>query len=215
MLTIRLGGKADLVWAQETVSKHHYLQCPVHPQARPMVYVVELNGERVGLCMAGLPHATQNRKWWGYAHQPTQWQVVDLSRLWLSPKLQYRGEWCQPEIVPGYTDRRGSFRPTTMTWLIKEVLCRIQKDRLALWPPVYPHQPYHILLVISYHDPSLHKGTIYKLSGAEPMYTNNDGLPLPGPSGKCGWVWKLPTPNWSWQDIQIIRPRTMRLNLVW
>ena len=42
-LTIRLGDKSDLEWAQETVTNYHYLRQPVHPQARPMVYVVQHN----------------------------------------------------------------------------------------------------------------------------------------------------------------------------
>jgi hypothetical protein len=55
------------------------------------------------------------------------------------------------------------------SWFIGQVLERIQEDWVSLWPPVYLDNPYHIRLVISYHDPAHHKGTIYKASGAEPL----------------------------------------------
>lgn len=210
-LTIRLGDKSDLEWAQKVVTEFHYLRQPVHPQARPMVYVVELYGVRLGLCMVGIPHATLNKRWWGYKGQPTQWQVADLSRVWLSPEVQAGGALCWSPIVPGYTDRKGIFRPTTATWLIGEVLARVQQDRVAMWPPVFLEQPYHIELVIAYHDPAYHKGTIYRLAGAEPMYVDKDGRACPGSTGKFGWCWRLPKPEWEWQDIEILRPRTMRL----
>ena len=115
-LSLRLGNASDLAWAQQIVTERHYLRQPVHPQARPMVYVVEALGVRLGLCIVGIPHATLNRRWWGYEGQPTQWQVADLSRVWLSPDLQAGGALCMPGGVPGFTDRKGVFRPTTATW---------------------------------------------------------------------------------------------------
>ena len=211
-LIITLGNRQDLAWAQATVTKKHYLHQPVHNQARPMVYIISLHGERVGLVMVGLPHATRNRGWWGYPGLPTQWQVVDLCRIWLDPAVQQGGGWATDGRVPGFTDRRGIFRPTVATWAISEVLARVQRDRVSLWPPVYPRQPYHILLAISYHDPALHKGSIYPLAGAEPMYTRG-GRPSAGLSGKYGWCWRLPEPDWKWNEIEIKRPRTLRLAL--
>ena len=207
-LNVKLGDSADLIWAQKTVTEFHYLRQPVHPQARPMAYILELYGVRLGLCMVGIPHATLNRRWWG---QPTQWQVADFSRIWLSPEVQAGGALCQPGIVPGYTDRKGIFRPTTATWMIAQMLQRMQVDRMSMWPPVYPAQPYHIELVIAYHDPEFHKGTIYRLSGANPMYVDKDGRACPGSTGKFGWCWRLPVPMWDWQDIEILRPRTLRM----
>lgn len=213
LLTIRLGAKLDLAWAQYVAKKAHYLRQPVDPRARPMVYIIEAMGKRLGLIMAGIPHATRNGGWWGYPDLPTQWQVVDLSRIYLSPRLQAGGKWCRPGIVPGFTDRHGVFRSTAATWAIREVLGRIQEDRVSLWPPVYPDEPYHILLVISYSDPKYHRGTIYREAGAEPMYTDSEGVPIPGPSGKYGWGWRLPEPEWGWWEKPILRPRTMRLPL--
>ena len=210
-LTLTLGGPEDLAWAQRTVTTSHYLHAPVDPRARPMCYVIKWIGERAGLIMLGIPHATRCGGWWGYPGLPTQWQVVDLSRIWIDPELQYGGDFCRPGHVPGYMDRRGTFRPTVATWAIGEVLARVQADRVRLWPPVYPDQPYHIRLAISYSDPKFHAGTIYKLAGAQPMYTDRSGAAVPGPSGKYGWAWRLPQPAWEWQQLTDIRPRTMRM----
>lgn len=215
-LAIRLGNKEDLDWAQKVVEKHHYLHRKVDWRARPMAYVIMRHDSvRMGALMLGIPHATRCQEWWGSGTELTQWQVVDLCRVWLDPVIQFGGEYAKPGYVPGFTDRHGVFRPTVASWAIEQVLARVQRDRVSLWPPVYPEQPYHIRLVISYHDPQYHRGTIYRVMGWEPMYTNPDPFitnkPLPGPSGKFGWCWRLPEPEWTWNEIPISRPRTMRL----
>jgi hypothetical protein len=213
-LTITLGTRADLTWAQDVVTKHHYLHQPVDPRARPMVYVIKHDNAMVGLVMLGIPHATKCGGWWGYPGLPTQWQVVDLCRIWLSPYYQ-PGEYGiyarEPGTVPGYIDRHGAFRPTTATWAIAEVLQRVQADRVRLWPPVYPEQPYHIRLAISYHDPKFHRGTIYRQSGATPMVTDAQGSPAASSSGKVGWCWPLLEPGWTWGELSDIKPRTLRM----
>ena len=210
-LRIELGNEHNLRWAQETVKEHHYLHQPVDPRARPMVYVIRHDDWRMGLVMLGIPHATRCQGWWGYPGLPTQWQVVDLCRIWLDPELQRGGRWCVPGEVPGYVDRKGVFRPTVASWAINEVLSRVQADRVRLWPPVYTSQPYHIELAISYHDPRYHRGTIYRESHAVPMYTDKSGQPVTGSSGKYGWSWRLGTPVWQWQDLANVRSRTLRL----
>lgn len=96
--------------------------------------------------------------------------------------------------------------------MIREVLNRVQRDRVAMWPPVQLSQPYHIRLAISYHDPRHHRGTIYKHSGALPMYTDSNNNPTPGPSGKFGWCWRLPEPTWNWYEIEY-RPRQLQLEM--
>ena len=211
-LTIELGESSDVRWAQHMVIEHHYLHQPVDPRARPMVYVIHRNDVRLGLVMLGIPHATKCAGWWGYPGLPTQWQVVDLCRIWIDPELQRGGSLCAPGIVPGFVDRRGEWRPAVASWAISEVLSRVQVDRVRLWPPVLLSEPYHIELAISYHDPRFHRGTIYRESKAAPMYTRN-GQPVPGPSGKYGWAWKLPHPTWDWQQLNGIKPRTMRLEM--
>lgn len=214
ILTLRLGDKADLDWAQQVVTQNHYLHRKVDWRARPMVYVVMLGGVRAGVLMLGIPHATRCREWWGPATPITQWQVVDLCRVWLDPAIQYGGEFARPEYLPGFVDRHHTFRPTVASWAIGQIFERVQRDRVSLWPPVFPEQPYHIRLVISYHDPKFHRGALYRAMGWEPMYTQERPFPrateiVPGSSGKYGWCWRLPEPEWSWEEIPIMQPRTM------
>ncbi len=212
-LTIALGNTNDLAWAQRTVTASHYLHQPVDARARPMVYVLRHRDVRMGLVMLGIPHATRCGGWWGYPGLITQWQVCDLCRIYIHPYYQ-PGEYGiytrEPGVVPGFIDRRGTFRPTVATWAIGEVLQRVQADRVRLWPPVYIDQPYHVELCISYSDPKFHKGTIYKQAQAQPMYVRG-GEPVPGPSGKYGWAWPLQRPAWEWSELDDIKPRTMRM----
>lgn len=188
-----------------------------------MVYVLQCSEVKAGLIMVGSPHATRNKEWYGYPGLPTQWQVVDLCRIWIDPRFQISREVCGilagPAITPGFYDRKSSWRSRLASGAIGEVLRRVQRDRVSLWPPVYPEQPYHIRLVISYHDPQYHKGTIYREMGWEPMYWVWDEkqevkIPVPGEKGKYGWCWRLPEPEWTWEEIPILKPRTMRLALV-
>lgn len=122
MLTIALGDRRDLDWAQRVVTERHYLHQSVDPRARPMVYVLGMRYpgdaaddiDRVGLVMLGIPHATRCGGWWGYDGLPTQWQVVDLCRIWLDPAVQTGGWLCDPRFVPGYTDRPGTCLPPAL-----------------------------------------------------------------------------------------------------
>lgn len=49
MLTITLGDRADLTWAQIVAIRYHYLHQPVDPRARPMVYTLDWKQMRVGV----------------------------------------------------------------------------------------------------------------------------------------------------------------------
>lgn len=208
---MELANSSQLETAQNLVVQHHYLHSRVDPRARPMAYLIHCGDHLAGTVMLGIPHATKCAGWWGYSGLPTQWQVVDLNRIWLHPDVQRGGRFCEPDLVPGFVDRRGVWQPAVASWAISEVLNRVQADRVRLWPPVLLSKPYQILLAISYHDPRYHRGTIYKVSNAEPMYLGPDRQPVPGPSGKYGWAWRLPSPAWAWYDLNGIKPRTMRL----
>lgn len=210
-LAVELGSADNLETCQDIAVAYHYLHQRVDNRARPMCYMVYSDNRNIGMVMAGIPHATACRGLWGKRASITQWQVLDLCRIWLHPDVQVGGRHHDPEWTPGYYDRRGTWRSTLATWTIRSVLERIQADRIAMWPPVYLDQPYHIRLVISYSDPRYHRGTIYKMAGAQPMYTAANDQPAPGPAGKFGWYWQLPQPSWTWQDLPTVRSRTMRL----
>ena len=224
MLEVTLAlDNADLAWAKSMIENHHYLKSWPHNQSRPHTYIVRhvdgsnpldcSDAERVGVVVVSGLHITRCKGWWGYEGLPTQWQVLNLSRIWLAPSLQSGGRLCHSEHIPGFVDRKGIWRPAAATWVIRQVLDRVGRDRISLWPPVYPDEPYHIRLVVSYSDPKHHRGEIYRNAKARPLYKDADGRPAPGPAGKVGWYWRLPEPSWTWQEIEILRPRTMRLNL--
>ena len=50
-----------------------------------------------------------------------------------------------------------------------------------------------------------------KAMGALPMYTDSQGQPVAGSSGKYGWCWQLEEPLWTWDGLTEIRPRTLRM----
>lgn len=213
-LCVELGGLEETRWAQTINLTRHYIGRKVHPQKRAITYTVCHQGNRVGMVMVGIPHATKNKGWWGYPGLPTQWQVVDICRVWLEPAVQAGGALCHPDVVPGFIDRKGIWRPAAATWAVRQVMSRIQEDWLSMWPPVFPDQPYHVELIISYHDPKFHKGTIYQQLGGTPMYSDRRGNAIPSPhSGKFGWCWPVETPCWVWTEIEIKRPRSLRLEL--
>lgn len=135
-LTVELGGVEETRWAQKINLTRHYIKRKVHPQKRPITYTVCHRGERVGMIMVGIPHATRNAGWWGYPGLPTQWQVVDICRVWLEPAVQVGGALCHPDIVPGFIDRKGIWRPAAATWAVRQVMSRIQEDWISMWPPV-------------------------------------------------------------------------------
>lgn len=66
-------------------------------------------------------------------------------------------------------------------------------------------------LAISYHDPRFHRGTIYRQAGAVPMNIDGQGNSTAGSSGKVGWCWPLPEPDWTWNELTDIKPRTLRM----
>ncbi|MCB0190602.1 MAG: hypothetical protein KDJ65_01515 [Anaerolineae bacterium] len=212
-ISIELGDKQDLEWAQETVEQYHYLHRRANCRSRLMVYIVRHRDRSpLGLIMVGLPHATKCRGWWGYPGYPTQWQVLDLCRIYLSPIVQFGGALAKPGLVPGFIDRNDVFRPTVASWAIEEVLNKVGRDWVSYSPPVFLDQPYHIRIVISYHDPAYHSGSIYRYAGAQAVYTDKEGSPLPGPSGKYCWAWHLPRPSWEWHQIKILRSRNIRMD---
>jgi len=198
-------------WAQETVAERHYLYSKVPHISQPFAYVVQWNELNVGCCIVSGVHQTVQRGFWGEGELITKWQVGNLARIWLHPAIQRNGWLCKSDVVPGFVDRHGEFRSTTATWLIETVIGRIQRDRIALWPPVQLTLPYHIRMVVSYSDPKHHSGLIYRLAGAEPMWTNEQGEAIAGKSGKFGWIWRLTEPDFTYVDVPILRNRQVRL----
>jgi hypothetical protein len=175
MISIEVASGVDLSWSRDQVERHHYLGKAPDPRSRPLAYVVRLDARPVGCLWFGRPESTRcyaGELTYGSLQDVTdgrarwdRWEVLCLSRVWLSPDVQTGGELCRPEIVPGFTDRRGVWRPAVASTVIRKALGRVGFDYLTVHPPVFPEQPYQIRVVMSYANTRLHSGTIYPASG--------------------------------------------------
>jgi hypothetical protein len=195
-LTLEVADKAALRWAQRMVTEYHYLHAPVDMRGRPLCYLLHHQaswgadaaaGPRcVGIVMASRPEATrcyQGGLTYGGLDDVRagrarydRWEVLNISRVWLHPHVQWGGKYHRPEEIPGYTDRRGVWRSTLASALLRAILGRVGFDYLRAHPPVDCDQPYQIRAVLSYCDTRLHKGTIYRASGFELARTNERGV---------------------------------------
>jgi hypothetical protein len=136
----------------------------------------------------------------------SRWEILSLARVWLSPDVQVGG--CLYSELPGYRDRKGTWRSTLASTVIGMALERIVFDYLFTYPPVWIDQPYRIRVVTSYCDTRIHRGTIYRASGFRLVRTNKDGIET--------WM-RLTRPLSSFEDEQIgrlaqraLRSRMMR-----
>jgi hypothetical protein len=192
LLSITPAGQPDLRWAQAMVAQHHYLKKPVDARSRPLAYVVHLEGWfvyrslPVGCLIFGRPQASccyEGQLKYGSAADVERgrarldrWSVLNLARVWLHPIVQAGGEACRPGFVPGFTDRRGTWRTAAASWAVRQALARVGHDYLLAYPPVWVEEPYQIRAVLSYCDPDRHKGTLYRAAGFRLARTNEDGV---------------------------------------
>ena len=146
--------RCDLKWAQDLVTKHHYLHRPIHPRSLPFAYSISLDGLIIGTIIMATIHYTKKKGLFGYDGLPTKWQVLQIARLWIDPKYQERQ-------VNGHANNIASCA-------IAKMLKRVNRDWLEHHPPRDLTQPYEIELILSYADTGVgHEGTIYKAANFE------------------------------------------------
>lgn len=191
MITIQLASPAELAWAQRQVAGHHYLRTPVDSRCSPLAYIVTLEHpailpQAVGCMIFGRPEAT--RCYTGALTYGSladvrsgraeydRWEILNLARVWLSPRVQKGGTWCRPSLLPGYIDRRGMWRSTLASSVIEQALERVGYDYLLANPPCFVEEPYEIKVVLSYCDTKQHKGTIYRAAGFKLARINERGI---------------------------------------
>jgi len=177
--------KYGVAWAQDVVTERHYLRKPIDPRCSVEGYEVRLPGagKPVGLLLFGRPEATRCANWYGSVEdvqagrcEVTRWQILNLARVWIDPEYQPGGAYCDPMHVPGFFDRRGAFRSTLASEVLKEAVRRIGLDYLVRRPPCFLDEPYELRSLLSYCDLSRHKGTIYAAAGFELYRTNDRGI---------------------------------------
>lgn len=195
-LTLSVADAEGMHWAQQQVCNHHYLRSRVDPRCRPLAYILQRQAwhgadaaaglRGVGMVIVGRPEATrcyQGALTYGSLAdvqvgraQFDRWEVINIARVWLHPCVQHGGQWCLPDELPGYTDRRGVFRSTLASTLLKAVLARVGLDYLRAHPPVDCAYPYQLRAALSYCDTRLHRGTIYRAAGFTLARTNERGI---------------------------------------
>jgi hypothetical protein len=113
----------------------------------------------------------------------------------LSPVFQMGGIRCNPDEIPGFTDRKGVFRPTLASTVVRMSIEAIRFDYLMMYPPCFVNEPYQIQVVSSYCDTRVHRGVIYRASGFHLARTNRDGIET--------WCYERVPPLTPEQDEQI------------
>jgi hypothetical protein len=173
-------------WAIDKLIEGHYLHTAPDPRTRPFCYVVVQKSKRLGCLWFGRPESAKcyrggltygsladvKKKKAAY----DRWEVLNLSRVWLSPDVQPGGALYGPEHLPGFVDRKGGFRSTLASLLIQEALGMIGFDYLMRHPPCFVKQPYAIRVVLSYCNVHLHRGVIYPAAGFTLARTNKEGI---------------------------------------
>lgn len=189
MISIHPADRAATDWACKMVAAHHYLRKAPDRRSRPFCYVVRAAQELVGCLFFGRPESTRcfagGLTYGSIADVASgraafdRWEILNLSRVWLSPDVQPGGRLCTPGSpvqLPGFFDRHGIWRPALASFVVRTALARIGFDYLQAHPPCFPDQPFEIRSVLSYCDTRLHRGTIYQASGFNRARKNADGI---------------------------------------
>lgn len=185
--------------AQELVRHHHYLRRPVDPRCSVEGFAVclptapglpGLPHRAIGVLLLGRPEATRCGSWYGSVDDVatgrcavTRWQVLNLARVWLCPDVQPAGALHGPAHLPGFTDRRGAFRSTSGSAAIAALRDQVVREYVVRRPPCFLDEPYALAWLLSYCDTRVHRGTLYRASGAELYRTNTAGIQT--------WRWPL------------------------
>lgn len=168
-LTITLADHAGPVWAQEQVTRFHYLHRPVDARCLPVAYLVlDEDGQRLGCLIFGRPQASRVSGWYGDVAEVeagrcrlSRWQIVCLARVWLDPGAQREG---------------AHFVEHAATQIIAQALRRIVCDFLLLHPPCFLDEPYEIRECLSYLDTRHHRGTLYRVANFRLVRENARGI---------------------------------------
>src|SRR5450755_383702 len=168
MLSLVLADETDLKWAQAQVTVHHYLHRPVDARCSPVAYLVLLEQEPMGCLIFGRPQATRVLGWYGtlddlrdYRCYLLYWQVINLARVWLDPRIQKNG---------------ACYIRNAATQVIAQALRRIVVDYLVLKAPVWPNEPYELRECLSYCQSDLHTGALYRAANFHIVRRNQEGL---------------------------------------
>lgn len=169
--------------------KYHYMHRPVWRIACPFGWAVtfdgnefDSNGDPYGFIVFASIHYTRLKNEFGYDGLPTKWQVLSLSRLWLSDELPRNSE----TVVMGKSHKL------------------VQRRWLQVHPPKFTDQPYHIVKIITYADTRFFSGTIYKAANYREYGRTKSRIIQNGTRGQgmggaeliC-YIYDLKEPRWT------------------
>ncbi|MEW5927811.1 MAG: hypothetical protein AB1941_10015 [Gemmatimonadota bacterium] len=188
-------GPASFAGAQTVVGAFHYLQKPVDPRAMPEAWGIYLSstvpGELAGYLVVGRPEATRCYPWYGSIDDVgsgrascTRWQVLNLARVYIFPRFQQGGVYHWPELLPGFTDRRGRWRSALGSAALRALTAVVGAQYLLRRPPCFLEEPYEVRWLLSYCDTRIHRGALYAGAGWELYRTNAEGVQ----------TWRTPLP---------------------
>jgi hypothetical protein len=185
ILQLHLADREGLRWAQDRVTRFHYLHRPVDVRCSLLAYLILLDGERVGCLIFGRPEAQCCGGWYGSVEDVqtgkcriTRWQVLNLARVWLDPLVQAGGDRCEigQLLVPGFRDRKRTWRTQLASTIISMALLQVGIDYLEKYPPVFLDEPYEIVECLSYCDTRIHQGLLYRAAGFSLVRENACGI---------------------------------------
>ena len=148
----------DLLDAVRRHCEHyHYLRRWPDARSLPFGYGLQIDGRTIaddgrlfGLVVFKKPQHHQQRGLFGYTGLPTDWQVLDLARVWVHPCLQRK---------------ENGHSLCVFSQMVGKAIRRVQWDWLEHHPPRFPDSLYHIEVIISYCDRDHHDGKAYRASG--------------------------------------------------
>ena len=184
-IRLKSPGPIEQFFVENAIKQFHYLHKYPDPRCMSFIYSVFLRGEWVGCLVFGRPQAGRLFKGpitygslgdieSGRA-QYCRWEVLNLARVWFSPSVQREGEHCWPQLLPGFYDRKGNWRSSFASTVIRAAIDKVRIDYLLMFPPVF-FQKYNIKVVLSYCDTRIHRGVVYSASGFHLASKNRDKI---------------------------------------
>jgi len=167
----------------KAINTGHYLHKMPDPRTSYEIYAIRINVLWAGFLVFGRPQVTRCREWFGSMEdvtggrcEVTRWQILNLARVWLDPRFQTGGEFCNSETVPGFSDRHGIWHSSLASMGIRQWMAERAQDYLEYRPPVFLEEPYELRWLMSYCNTHLHRGIIYQAAGFKLYATNADGI---------------------------------------
>jgi hypothetical protein len=156
-ITVQRATGSVLEAVKQHCENYHYLHRWPDARSLPFGYYLQIgdnyiadDGKLLGMVVFKKPQHHQQRGLFGYQGLPTDWQVLDLARVWVHPSLQRK---------------EGDHALCIFSQMVGRAIRRVQADWLTHHPPRFPDLPYHIEVIISYCDLAHHDGKAYRASG--------------------------------------------------